>query len=273
MTSTLTLPPPRYQVELIAERNRHTYRATPQHDMPLLLPGVTGELDIIGGEKSHRIRNWAVREAVDSVKWALKEQLHGQRRRQVYLTENWIDMVIAEAKARPDKIKDDAADLGTLAHALIDRYVRGERGMDIPKELLPAMVSFATWWDEQKLRFVAGDTKVASVVYGYGGSLDAIAIDYDGRYVLLDWKTSNGIREDYALQLAAYRVAVEEQYGITIDRALCARFGKKMPIDFEAQQVRNLDASFQSFLLARDLRASLAQELFVKPQEEKQHVQ
>ncbi len=36
---------------------------------------------------------------------------------------------------------------------------------------------------------------------------------HDGRMVALDWKTSNGIYPEYALQVAAYAKALEEMTG------------------------------------------------------------
>ncbi len=48
------------------------------------------------------------------------------------------------------------------------------------------------------------EANVFSEKYGFAGTFDAVAVDKSGKYVVLDWKTSNMLNSKYAVQIAAY---------------------------------------------------------------------
>jgi hypothetical protein len=89
---------------------------------------------------------------------------------------------------------------------------------------------------------------VYSAKYKYAGAMDAVAYR-DGKMVALDWKTSNGLYGEYALQVAAYAKALEEMTGEVVSEAWAVRFGKKTP-EFEAKKVTDLDGTFVAFRAA-----------------------
>jgi hypothetical protein len=112
---------------------------------------------------------------------------------------------------------------------------------------------------------------VFSHLYGYAGSMDALARKMnDGRgLVVLDWKTSNRLNDEYAYQVAAYAKALEEMTGVcvcftvyfglcyswqpitsgeTVEEGWVVRFDKYRPF-FEARRIHNLDESFGVFLV------------------------
>jgi ATP-dependent exoDNAse (exonuclease V) beta subunit len=244
---------PKFSVELIVEKRKHFYKANSD-----LLPGVTGFLQIIN---KPGISIWSKREALASVERALMTHIR-EPKTEIILTEAWIKEILTEAQARPEKIKDDAADLGTLVHKYIDQVIQGKMPTDLTPEMEPAVTAFIEWWKNSKIELVMGDTKVASLIHGYGGSLDALGRQ-NGQYVILDWKTSNGIYDEYALQVSAYWQAFTETYGESCARGYIVRFGKKLPVTFEVREIANMEESFKAFLAAKNLTHSMGMKHFL----------
>src|SRR5258707_7036788 len=181
------------------------------------------------------------------------------------LTKYLIDLILEKASARPDRIKDDAAALGTQAHQYIDRFIKGEKLEAIPDEILKPVSAFAEWWTQSGFKFVSGDLKVASRKYGYGGSLDALA-GKNGKLVLLDWKTSKAIYDEYALQVAAYARGLSKTYRLEARCASIVRFNKPgvTGVSFEACEIRDINLSFSAFLDAKGLSEKMKQEHFIR---------
>lgn len=254
------LPPANYAVKQLVEGKQHFYEVTHDDGQVERFPGVTGVLGIIS---KPALVPWATKTALENAKEALLEQLDGKAGKKINLTELWIKAVIETAKKVPEKVKTEAGDLGTLAHAYFEAFIRGEEKLTVVPAIQPAVEAFSKWMAESGLQIVGGDTKVASVRHGYGGALDALAMDEDGAWTILDWKTGNGIYAEYALQVAAYAHAFEETYGIRPWRGIIVRFGKKEPVKFEVREVRSLRESFEAFLAAKSLQDSLKQEQFL----------
>ena len=249
---------PRYQVDLIVDGRSHLYDVTQEHETARY-PSVTGFLGIIA---KPALVPWAKREALSVVQDELMKRLGGQNSATITLDKSWIENILRDSRRRPDQLKDAAADLGTKAHALIDRIVRGEQVAEIPAEIEAPVKAFQQWWAKSGIELVLGDTRVASRQYGYGGSLDALG-RRNGKLVLIDWKTSTAIYTEYALQAAAYAQAFKETYGVACSEAFIVRFGKKLPIEFEVKELADLDLSFQAFLAAKTLKESLEKPHFL----------
>lgn len=169
--------------------------------------------------------------------------------------------IMEEATNAPEKVKKDAADLGTMAHDAIDRIVKGEdlKDEDIPAAVRVPVRNFRDWLASSGIHMVLGDTAVASVKDEFGGKLDALGWDDNG-YVILDWKTSSGIYDEYALQVSAYAAAFEETYGVPVRRAIIVRFDKKVPewsAAKDVREVRNLTVSYGAFLHASELNKAM----------------
>lgn len=235
----LTLPPPKFHVEgFEGNRGAHLYRvkALTGEVLEGYLPSVTKKLDLIGGSKTGALMGWAVKEALGHVDATLRAHASAG------IDEALIAEVIAAGRKRPEKVKDAAADLGTRVHGLIDEWILtgSTRPQDVDE--MVAFCNFTMFVSKYKMRFLSGDLAVASLRYKYGGRLDALA-EINGKLVLLDWKTSNAIRNDYALQVAAYRLALYETYGIRADKAMVVRFDKVDPKVLDCKEVRLAQAT------------------------------
>ncbi len=86
--------------------------------------------------------------------------------------------------------RDKAGAAGTAVHAQIEEVLKKDGRL--------------TWPGLTHIKVVEQETHLVSESYRYGGTPDAIGIDDQGRYVLLDWKTSKGVYTDFQMQLAAY---------------------------------------------------------------------
>jgi hypothetical protein len=108
------------------------------------------------------------------------------------------------------KERDKAADIGTIAHFLIECFLNNQvadlsdyEQEDIDKALM-CYNKFVDWWDEQSLEKVATEIQLVNEKHRYGGTIDLIARSTKGEYILIDFKTSKRISESYWRQCAGY---------------------------------------------------------------------
>lgn len=99
-----------------------------------------------------------------------------------------------------------SADWGTLVHSTIERMLKKE-AVETPLSIQPSLAAFHTWQQEYSVKIVNPQAHIETRVYdmdaGYAGTIDMIA-QVQGTMGVVDLKTSNGIREEYFLQTAAY---------------------------------------------------------------------
>lgn len=109
-------------------------------------------------------------------------------------------------KALPNQRRDDAAIRGTEVHKLAERYIQGEE-VEVPEHLQSYVNGYVRFIEDFNPTSIHEELVVASRTHGYAGRLDSIQdIPGLGR-CLVDYKTSNGIYGQTALQVAAYRYA------------------------------------------------------------------
>lgn len=150
--------------------------------------------------------------------------------------------------------RDEAAEVGTLAHDWIQASIHGEPLPEIPADKIDrvesALAAYREWIEGARMEIIATEVPLVSERYRFGGTIDAVARDNKGRVCLLDWKTSNGVYSDYALQLAAYRQLWDENnpdQAITGGYHLC-RFAKEHG-DFEHRYWPDLVEAWEMFKL------------------------
>jgi len=164
------------------------------------------------------------------------------------------------------EVRDTAADAGTIAHEMMECFVRGREFNPEPFEprliemARPAFQAFLAWAEGTKLTIVETEVPLISRVHRFGGTRDAILIN--GRRALGDWKTSNSIYPEYLCQLAAYQI-LDEEAGNTIDGGFhLFRFSKQEkpddPVHFAHHYWDQLDKAKKAFLLMRELYDHIA---------------
>jgi len=111
--------------------------------------------------------------------------------------------------------RDEAADAGTLAHAMVEAYIKGEdlpiiADDEIGLQAKQGFANYLKWQQDNRIEVVEQELELVSETYKFGGCPDAIGVDSRGDLCILDWKTSNGVYPDYLIQIAAYRQLWEE---------------------------------------------------------------
>ena len=109
------------------------------------------------------------------------------------------------------------ADIGSEAHDLFERLIRGEYVGRVRSDLEPYVQHFREFLDAVNPELVRAEDVAWSDTHGYAGSFDVVMtvwLDRDGiptpdrsgapHLVLGDWKTSKATYPDVALQMAAY---------------------------------------------------------------------
>lgn len=154
--------------------------------------------------------------------------------------------------------RNAAATAGTIAHQMVEAHLHGKdwtgvADADVLEKAKGGFDAYMTWARMTRVGVKHTEVSLISEKHKFGGTLDAIG-EFDGKLVLLDWKTANSVYQDYLIQLAAYRVLWEENYPdipITGGFHLC-RFSKENG-DFSHHYYPNLDEAWEAFALMRRL--------------------
>jgi len=164
------------------------------------------------------------------------------------------------------KVRDAAADAGTLAHLMVEADIRGKGP---PKETdydagtwakaMSAFSAFKEWQNQTQLKPDQSEVSMTCRCHMVGGTLDTVLVH--GKRSLGDWKSSNAIYPEYLLQLAAYRHLWEVNHpDLPIEGGFhLLRFSKSNG-DFTHHFWGNLDEAWEAFQHMRvlyDLMSSL----------------
>lgn len=109
------------------------------------------------------------------------------------------------------------ADIGTLAHMMIDADVKGkiidlgQFPMNIQNQAKTAYDNFSQWKSTHNFKPVETEISLTSEKYQYGGTIDCIAM-LDGKLSILDLKTGKEVYEDHPVQIAAYAELWSENF-------------------------------------------------------------
>lgn len=168
----------------------------------------------------------------------------------------------------------NAANIGTAAHDAIERSIKGEAQVPNPTEFYElafggrskAKSCFEAWkrWDSLvKPTYEEIEPQLVHDLFGFGGTIDAVGVIDDTRCII-DWKTSNSIYDETALQVAAYsRLWENNNPEQPIDVAYVLRMDKKSG-KYEQFQLTGLDRYYQHFLKQLELYRE-HKELFPAP--------
>ena len=172
-----------------------------------------------------------------------------------------------QGKAGKERLYEEAekaADIGTLAHELVEMHIKGsdeatviDHAKGFPEMADTALAAYGAYldWEEQsKLKILEQETPLVSEAFRFGGTIDAVGSDMRQRLCIVDWKSSNAIYPDYLIQVSAYKQLWEENnrpHKITGGFHIC-RFAKEFG-DFEHRFYPNLDEAWESFELMRRL--------------------
>jgi hypothetical protein len=171
------------------------------------------------------------------------------------------ERMVAQGKEAPRHLYDvvDAAALaGNVAHDMIEAHILGkEFKPEVPDEILSKAANsfnqFLEWREQSRIEIVATERAYVSERHQFGGTVDAIGRDGKGRIVLLDWKTSNAVYQDYLIQLAAYALLLEECAPDWTPNGFHLLRVAKESADFAHHFFGELEDAKKAFVLMREL--------------------
>ena len=117
--------------------------------------------------------------------------------------------------------------------------------MPVNEQLQNSIKAFLKWENENNVQWLESEKKIYSKQYEYAGTLDAEAM-VNGELAIIDFKTSNGIYDEYCLQVSAYKQAREEETGQDYKKCFIVRIGKDG--ELEVKEIKELDRHFKAFL-------------------------
>jgi len=148
-------------------------------------------------------------------------------------------------------VRDNAADIGTLAHYLVMCHLTGEKpdtGEYGPEDLDKAENALLKFWEWEKAHHIDPilvESPLVSEQYKFGGTID-LYCQMDGIPTLVDFKTGKGIYGEFFYQLAAYKSLLEET-GHHVDSVRILRIGRDENEGFEERTMVDLSKHWALF--------------------------
>lgn len=182
-------------------------------------------------------------------------------------------MEVVAAKSESDRVKEEAANFGSIVHAYAEVFAEAHMNgdqlpalpEDAPDEAVLGINAFIAWVSSNpSLKFLDVEKIVASRQHGYVGMMDA-KISLDGKVWAVDYKTSKAIYDEAIIQTSGYLEAdAEEKPEERCDGRLLLHFSKETgqctPHFYEGREDEAADfEAFKGYLVAkrrmRDLEA------------------
>lgn len=235
------MTPPKRGIERVEYPNYHRYKIDGRWAI-----GVTTALK--GIPKDDALKRWAARlvaeYAVDNLD-----------RVRAMIAETSPAFAANYLKELPNERRDSAAIRGTEVHGLAEKYIRNEE-IEVPEHLYPYVEGYAAFIQDYQPTSLHEELVVASREHMIAGTLDSIQdIPSLGR-CLVDYKTSNRVYGQHALQVAAYRwmeVYLDdegtERQMIPVEKCFILHI---KPHDYELIPAQADEVAFAKFLTAKD---------------------
>lgn len=117
-------------------------------------------------------------------------------------------------RLRVDTVLDDYSRFGTLVHEMISCFLQNHMYIFINEgkvnlsELYGALKTFKDWYNDNSVEVIFSEKQFSSDKYG--GTVDFYG-KVNGKYTIIDFKTSKKIRISMFIQLALYTMLLEEK--------------------------------------------------------------
>jgi hypothetical protein len=116
------------------------------------------------------------------------------------------------------EVLNDKADIGTRVHSAIEADIKNYLYIPIPypnDEVLARYYRFLEFKDDNKFEPIFSEKSITSEEYG--GTIDCYC-KLNGKFTILDWKTSKDFYPTMFIQLSAYRKLLQEN-AYTVEQA------------------------------------------------------
>ncbi len=209
-------------VEIVFYPDSHRYRLSGEKSYLISVTAATGMID-----KSRVLMQWAIGLAGGHLKQYLENSPVNK-----YSAEELLP-VIEEACKLYEVKRDEAASIGSQVHDWAEKFAQAKISKtelpEIPEtddeRIINGIHGFLDWHEKNDVEFIACENIVFSKEHKFVGKFDVVA-KVNGRKVIIDYKTAKGVYSDMHYQVAAYRLAYEEEHG-KIDGATILHFNKE----------------------------------------------
>ena len=207
-------------------------------------PSVTTILNIIS---KPALIFWAANITVDYINQNLEVKDGVTFVGELELTKKNAGKIFYRAKEEHKRVKEEAAKLGTRAHALVEDLANNKliRLGEEDERVKCAVESYIKWANATDFEPLHAERRVALLKQKIAGTVDLVGT-LDGKLTLADIKTSNRLYPAYDLQVSAYCKAWEETYGEKIERAIIIRLSKEV-VDYEVHKIEDIPGLFRVF--------------------------
>ena len=133
---------------------------------------------------------------------------------------DFIQQEMDKLKAIVSEKKMEAAQIGTNFHNIAEQYILGKNPTaPMTEPLLTMYNKFTKFWDNAGFEVVATEKTMYSNELDVCGTADLIVTHkkWNGKFGILDFKTSKDYYPDMTVQLAAYAKLCEDSSNIKID--------------------------------------------------------
>lgn len=97
---------------------------------------------------------------------------------------------------------------GSRVHDSIEKILMGEDPI-IDESIKPSISAFLDWYQNRKVKALDVERRIVSRKHIYAGNIDVLA-EIEGKFGILDIKTSDKVWDDHFIQTAAYFQAYNE---------------------------------------------------------------
>ena len=151
------------------------------------------------------------------------------------------------------------ANIGTLAHMMIDADVKGkeinlsEFPMDIQTQAQRCFDNYLLWKKQHDYHPIETEISLISEKHQFGGTIDCVSL-IDGKLSIDDKKTGKDVYEDHIVQLVAYEHLWNENFpDHPIDGGYhIIRTGKEI-VSFDHRWYGEFPGAWEAFLHLREL--------------------
>jgi len=164
------------------------------------------------------------------------------------------------------KYVDDLADIGSLAHYMIECHIKSQI---LKQEIKPDLsdyspnqvdsaencfIKFIDWESKNKVEYFGSEMVLVSEKYQFGGTVDVYA-KVNGKFTILDIKTCKGIYGEHFTQVAGgYNVLLtENNYNVEDIRIIRVGRTEEEGTEAEDKQIPLVDLHIKRFHMCREL--------------------
>lgn len=164
--------------------------------------------------------------------------------------------------AEASRISKEGREIGDWVHDYRAHYFKGtvSTNQKVDQKYLQSVRNFHAFVDKFKPKSVLLEQFVYSLQFGYAGTLDDV-LRIGKKNILVDFKSSNSIWDDYELQVTAYFSALAEMvmknlinYEETIDEIWIVRLPKDEEINLDLEDkkcdIRKVEVTGESYAVA-----------------------